>query len=54
MTPGVASLLRPGGRLLLRDDDPMFMTVAEDVSERLRKDPDRLALQCMLTAHHPG
>ena len=28
----VASLLRPGGRLLLRDDHPVFMTIGEDVS----------------------
>ena len=32
----VASLLRPGGRFLLRDDHPMFMTVGEDVSDGLR------------------
>lgn len=32
----VAALLRPGGRLLLRDDHPFFMTVGEDVSAGLR------------------
>lgn len=32
----VASLLDPGGRLLLRDDHPMFMTIGEDVSDGLR------------------
>jgi len=32
----VASLLRPGGRVLLRDDHPMSMTIGEDVSEGLR------------------
>lgn len=32
----VASLLRPGGRLLLRDDHPVFMTIGEDVSDGLR------------------
>src|SRR5699024_2608585 len=32
----VASLLRPGGRFLIRDDHPMFMTVGEDVSDGLR------------------
>ena len=32
----VASLLRPGGRLLLRDDHPMFMTIGDDVSHGLR------------------
>ena len=32
----VASLLRPGGRLLLRDDHPMFMAIGEDVSTGLR------------------
>lgn len=32
----VASLLRPGGRFLLRDDHPMFMAVGEDVTGGLR------------------
>lgn len=32
----VASLLRPGGRLLLRDDHPVLMAVGEDVSDGLR------------------
>src|SRR5699024_2613136 len=32
----VASLLRPGGRVVIRDDQPMFMTAGEDVSDRLR------------------
>lgn len=32
----VSSLLRPGGRLLLRDDHPMFMTIGDDVSHGLR------------------
>ncbi len=32
----VASLLRPGGRFLIRDDHPMFMAVADDVSDGLR------------------
>ncbi|WP_114855256.1 bifunctional 2-polyprenyl-6-hydroxyphenol methylase/3-demethylubiquinol 3-O-methyltransferase UbiG [Brachybacterium sp. YJGR34] len=32
----VASLLRPGGRFLIRDDHPMFMTVGDDVSDGLR------------------
>ena len=32
----VASLLRPGGRFLIRDDHPMFMAVGEDVSSGLR------------------
>ena len=32
----VASLLRPDGRVLLRDDHPMFMAVGEDVSGGLR------------------
>lgn len=32
----VASLLRPGGRFLIRDDHPMFMAVGEDVSQGLR------------------
>ncbi len=32
----IASLLRPGGRFLIRDDHPMFMTIGEDVSAGLR------------------
>ena len=32
----IASLLRPGGRFLLRDDHPMSMTIGEDVSAGLR------------------
>lgn len=32
----VASLLRPGGRLVLRDDHPMFMTIGDDVSAGLK------------------
>lgn len=32
----IASLLRPGGRFVLRDDHPMFMTIGEDVSAGLR------------------
>ena len=32
----IASLLRPGGRFLLRDDHPMFMAIGEDVSHGLR------------------
>lgn len=32
----VASLLAPGGRFLIRDDHPFFMTIGEDVSEGLR------------------
>ena len=32
----VASLLRPGGRFLIRDDHPMLMAVGEDVSDGLR------------------
>lgn len=32
----IASLLRPGGRVLVRDDHPMFMTIDEDVSDGLR------------------
>jgi len=32
----VASLLRPGGRFLVRDDHPMSMTIGEDVSQGLR------------------
>ncbi|MFD4006367.1 class I SAM-dependent methyltransferase [Brachybacterium paraconglomeratum] len=32
----VASLLRPGGRFLIRDDHPMFMAVGDDVSDGLR------------------
>lgn len=32
----VASLLRPGGRFLIRDDHPFFMTIGEDVSGGLR------------------
>ena len=32
----IASLLRPGGRFLLRDDHPMLMTIGEDVSHGLR------------------
>ena len=31
----VASLLRPGGRLLLRDDHPAFMAVGDDVAHGL-------------------
>ncbi|MFT3942294.1 MAG: class I SAM-dependent methyltransferase [Ancrocorticia sp.] len=32
----VASLLRPGGRFVIRDDHPMFMTVGDDVSDGLK------------------
>ena len=32
----VASLLRPGGRFLIRDDHPMFMAVGDDVSDGLK------------------
>lgn len=32
----VASLMKPGGRFLIRDDHPMFMAVGEDVSNGLR------------------
>lgn len=32
----IASLLRPGGRVLVRDDHPMFMTIDEDTSDGLR------------------
>ncbi|MFT3875362.1 MAG: class I SAM-dependent methyltransferase [Propioniciclava sp.] len=32
----VASLLKPGGRFLIRDDHPMFMTIGEDVRDGLR------------------
>lgn len=32
----VASLLRPGGRFLIRDDHPMFMSIGEDVSTGFR------------------
>lgn len=32
----IASLLRPGGLFLIRDDHPMFMTVGDDVSDGLR------------------
>ncbi|MGP9537816.1 class I SAM-dependent methyltransferase [Brachybacterium sp. AOP43-C2-M15] len=32
----IASLLRPGGRFLIRDDHPMLMTIGEDVSDGLR------------------
>lgn len=32
----IASLLRPGGRFLIRDDHPMFMTIGDDVSDGLR------------------
>lgn len=31
----VASLLRPGGRFLLRDDHPMFLSIGDDVSAGL-------------------
>ncbi|WP_028049340.1 bifunctional 2-polyprenyl-6-hydroxyphenol methylase/3-demethylubiquinol 3-O-methyltransferase UbiG [Cellulomonas sp. URHD0024] len=31
----VASLLAPGGRFVIRDDHPMFMTIGEDVSRGL-------------------
>ncbi|MGT2924732.1 class I SAM-dependent methyltransferase [Streptococcus caviae] len=29
----VASLLKPGGRFIIRDDHPMFMTLGEDISQ---------------------
>lgn len=32
----VASLLRPGGRFLIRDDHPFFMTIGEDITAGLR------------------
>ncbi len=32
----VASLLRPGGRFVIRDDHPMFMTIGDDLGEGLR------------------
>lgn len=32
----IASLLRPGGRFLVRDDHPMFMAIGEDVDRGLR------------------
>lgn len=32
----VASLLRPGGRFLIRDDHPFFMTIGDDVTDGLR------------------
>lgn len=32
----IASLLRPGGRVLVRDDHPMSMTIDEDTSHGLR------------------
>jgi SAM-dependent methyltransferase len=32
----IASLLRPGGRFLIRDDHPMFMTIGDDVTDGLR------------------
>ncbi len=34
----VASLLRPGGRFLIRDDHPFLMTLADDVSAGFRVD----------------
>lgn len=32
----IASLLKPGGRFVVRDDHPFFMTIGEDVSDGLR------------------
>jgi SAM-dependent methyltransferase len=32
----IASLLKPGGRFLIRDDHPMFMTIGDDVTHGLR------------------
>lgn len=32
----VASLLVPGGRFLIRDDHPFFMTIGDDISDGLR------------------
>lgn len=32
----IASLLKPGGRVLVRDDHPFFMTVGDDVREGLK------------------
>ena len=29
----VASLLKPGGKFIIRDDHPMFMTIGEDISQ---------------------
>ena len=50
----VASLLRPGGRFLLRDDHPMFMAVGEDVSSGLRLEQPYFQRDAPLTWQDDG
>lgn len=50
----IASLLRPGGRFLIRDDHPMFMTVGEDVSEALRIEQPYFQRRDPMTWDEPG
>ncbi|GAB49761.1 class I SAM-dependent methyltransferase [Mobilicoccus pelagius] len=45
----VASLLRPGGRFVIRDDHPMFMTIGDDVTDGLRVEQPYLELPDPLT-----
>lgn len=50
----VAAMLRPGGRLLLRDDHPMFMAVGEDVSGGLRLEQPYFERETPLTWQDEG
>ena len=50
----IASLLRPGGRFMIRDDHPMFMTVGEDVSEALRIEQPYFQRRDPMTWDEPG
>lgn len=50
----VASLLRPGGRFLIRDDHPMFMAIGEDVSSGLRLDQPYFEREQPLTWDEAG
>ena len=50
----VASMLRPGGRLLLRDDHPMFMAIGEDVSDGLRLEQPYFEHETPMTWHDEG
>ncbi|ATG55372.1 methyltransferase [Brachybacterium ginsengisoli] len=50
----VASMLRPGGRFLLRDDHPMFMAIGEDVSDGLRLEQPYFERPAPMTWDEPG
>lgn len=50
----VASMLRPGGRFLIRDDHPMFMAIGEDVSDGLRLEQPYFERPEPMTWDEPG